>query len=140
MKLFFFNLKICRISVLDQDFWLFLQMEYDALFLSFLTEVTILTMLSLVNSKLAPAPSIIYRKGNIENAIKSTRILSLQHLDLFNITNYFCYPVHYISNIKHRPLIGEMFFIAISRIIAYSHVLYVFSFVIKNGVEHNYKN
>lgn len=76
-------------------------------------EVTILIIVSHVNPKLAPDPSIIYKKGNTENAIKSTHVLSLQHLDLFNITNYFCCPVHYISNIKHQPLIGEMFFPAI---------------------------
>lgn len=70
-------------------------------------------MYSRINPALAPAPGIIYRKGNIENTIKSTSILSLHLLDLFNITNYFCYPVHYTSNIKQQPLIGEMFFIVI---------------------------
>lgn len=107
---------------------------------SFLINVTILTTLSLVNPKSVPAPSILHKKENIENKMKSTNILNLQLLDLFPIANNFYCPVYYINNIKQQSLIGEMFFIVIYRISTYNHVLYVFSFAIKNGIEHNYKN
>lgn len=103
-----FSLKICRISVLDLDFSSFSNGHCSP---SLLIDIIILTMLSHLNPKSVPASSITYRKGNTEDKIKST--FKIYNLFIYFKLQIICCHIHYLSNINHQPLIGEIFFIVI---------------------------